>query len=138
MSEQKNKKEQNINNEAQVSDLPQETIESYGTGVHQQPGINAGGTEIEEKANQYNATNPSLTGGDVDAYWEGANSVGDEAVGGTVATPGKNVTEELEKAVGLEMDDRQPLQTNDILDRRDNNRWELDPESSADYQNHPK
>ncbi len=138
MSEQKSKKEQNINNEAEVSDLPQEITESYGTGVSQQPGMDIGGREIEQQLKEHNATSPELTGGDVDAYWQGANSVGDEAVGGTVATPDKNVTEELEKAVGLEMDDRQPLQTNDILDRRDDNRWELDPKSSEDYQNHPK
>ncbi|MEB3215923.1 MAG: DUF6335 family protein [Nostocales cyanobacterium 94392] len=130
--------EENINNQAEVSDLPQEITESYGTGVSQQPGMNIGGRVIKEQNNQHNATNPELTGGDVDAYWEDANSVGDEAVGGTVATPDKNVTEELEKAVGLEMDDRQPLQTNDILDRRDDNRWELDPKSSEDYQNHSK
>ena len=138
MSEPQNKKEQNLNNEAEVSDLPQEITESYGTGVHQQPGINAGGKTIEQQLNEHNATNPELTGGDVDAYWQGANAVGDEAVGGTVATPDKNVTEELGKAVGLEMDDKQPLQTNDILDRRDDERWELNPKSSEDYQNHPK
>ena len=130
--------EKNINNQAEVSDLPQEITESYGTGVSQQPGINIGGRVIKEQQNQHNATSPKLTGGDVDAYWEDANSVGDEAVGGTAATPDQNVTEELEKAVGLEMDDRQPLQTNDILDRRDDNRWELDPKSSEDYQNHSK
>ena len=138
MTEQKNKKEQNINNEAEQGDLPQEITESYGTGVSQQTGMNSGERPINEELNQYNATSPELTGGDVDAYWEGANSVGDEAVGGTVATPDKNVTEELGKAVGLEMDDKQPLQTNDILDRRDDERWELDPKSSEDYQNHPK
>ncbi|MBF2015775.1 MAG: hypothetical protein IGS23_11350 [Rivularia sp. T60_A2020_040] len=130
--------QENINNQAEISDLPQEITESYGTGVSQQPGMNIGGRVIKEQQNQHNATSPELTGGDVDAYWEDANSVGDEAVGGTVATPDKNVTEELEKAVGLEMDDRQPLQTNDILDRRDDNRWELDPKSSEDYQNHSK
>lgn len=130
--------EENINNQAEISDLPQEITESYGTGVSQQPGMNIGGRVIKEQQNQHNATSPKLTGGDVDAYWEDANSVGDEAVGGTVATPDQNVTEELEKAVGLEMDDRQPLQTNDILDRRDDNRWELDPKSSEDYQNHSK
>lgn len=43
MTEQKSKKEQNINNEAEVSDLPQEITESYGTGVSQQPGMNIGG-----------------------------------------------------------------------------------------------
>ena len=138
MSEQKNKKEQNINNKGEASDLPQEITESYGTGVSQQSGMNIGGREIKEELSQHNATSPELTGGDVDAYWQGANAVGDEAVGGTVATPDKNVTDELGKAVGLEMDDKQPLQTNDILDRRDDERWELDPKSSEDYRNHPK
>ncbi|MEM6753018.1 MAG: DUF6335 family protein [Cyanobacteria bacterium P01_C01_bin.38] len=138
MSESKNKKEQNINNEAEVNDLPQEITESYGTGVRQQPGSNGGGRLIDQEMSQYNATSPELTAGDVDAYWQGADAVGDEAVGGTVATPGKNMTQELGKAVGLEMDDKQPLQTNDILDRRDDERWELDPKSSEDYQNHPK
>ncbi|MEA5593836.1 DUF6335 family protein [Rivularia sp. UHCC 0363] len=129
--------QQNINNDAEGSDLPQDITESYGTGVIQESPTD-GGRIMKEKLNQYNSTSPELTGGDVDAYWEGANSVGDEAVGGTVATPDKNVTEELGKAVGLEMDDQQPLQTNDILDRRDDRRWELDPQSSEDYQNHPK
>ena len=138
MTEQKQTKEQNINNQVEGSNLPQEITQSYGTGVHQQSGITAGERTIETQLNQRNATSPELTGGDVDAYWQGADAVGDEAVGGTVATPDKNVTEELGKAVGLEMDDRQPLQTNDILDRRDDERWELDPKSSEDYQNHPK
>jgi hypothetical protein len=44
------------------------------------------------------------------------------------------VTEYLEKAVGLEMDDRSFLRTNDILEQRDDQRWELDPSSSEDYQ----
>jgi Family of unknown function (DUF6335) len=81
----------------------------------------------------YTQTSPELTGGDVDAYWQDADVVGDEAVGGTVATPDQNVTEELEKAVGLEMDDRAILRTQDILEQRDDERWELDPTSSEDY-----
>jgi hypothetical protein len=44
------------------------------------------------------------------------------------------VTENLEKAVGLEMDDRSFLRTNDMLEQRDDQRWELDPSSSEDYQ----
>lgn len=55
-------------------------------------------------------------------------------MGGTVATPEKNVTEELETAVGLEMNDYAFLRTNDILEHRDDARWELDPKSSEDYE----
>ncbi|HEY9894555.1 MAG TPA: DUF6335 family protein, partial [Candidatus Sericytochromatia bacterium] len=57
-----------------------------------------------------------------------------EAVGGTVATPDQNVVEELAAAVGIETDDRVFLRTNDMLEERDDRRWELDPMSSEDYQ----
>ncbi len=118
----------------EISDLPQEVTESYGTGVKDMPGYNIGGRTIHDKRQEYTETSPELTGGDIDAYWEDADAVGDEAVGGTVATPDQDVTEEIEAAVGLEMDDRAFLRTNDILEQRDDRRWELDPKSSEDYQ----
>jgi hypothetical protein len=77
-----------------------------------------------------------LTGGDGDANYEQADAVGDEAVGGTVATPDQDIIDELGAAVGLEMDDRSFLRTNDILEQRDRQRWELDPQSSEDYEDH--
>ncbi|MBE8986871.1 DUF6335 family protein [Nostoc sp. LEGE 12450] len=126
--------EKNHNDEIQTNDLPQEITESYGTGVKELPGYNIGGRSIREERREYTETSPELTGGDVDAYWQDADAVGDEAVGGTTATPDKNVTEELEAAVGLEMADSEFLHTNDILEDRDGDRWELDPKSSEDYQ----
>ena len=116
MTEEKKTKEQNINNQVEGSDLPQEMTQSYGTGVHQQSGITAGGKTIETQLNQRNATSPELTGGDVDAYWQGANAVGDEAVGGTVATPDKNITEEL----GKELSHEEQLQLQrDLINKAD-------------------
>jgi Family of unknown function (DUF6335) len=120
--------------ENQSDDLPQEITESYGTGVKEQPGNNIGGRSMRDEMAEYTETSPELTGGDVDAYWQDADAVGDEAVGGSTATPDQNVTEDLEKAVGLEMDDKAFLRTNDILEERDDRRWELDPTSSEDYQ----
>ncbi|QLE48869.1 hypothetical protein FD724_12590 [Nostoc sp. C057] len=124
----------NHNDEIQTNDLPQEITESYGTGVKELPGYNIGGRSIKAERDEYTETSPELTGGDVDAYWQDADAVGDEAVGGSTATPDKNVTEELEAAVGLEMADSEFLHTNDILEDRDGDRWELDPKSSEDYQ----
>ncbi|MEH1796578.1 MULTISPECIES: DUF6335 family protein [unclassified Nostoc] len=124
----------NQNDEIQTNDLPQEITESYGTGVKELPGYNIGGRSMKEERREYTETSPKLTGGDVDAYWQDADAVGDEAVGGSTATPDQNVTEELEAAVGLEMDDSEFLHTNDILEDRDGDRWELDPNSSEDYQ----
>jgi hypothetical protein len=80
------------------------------------------------------ASSAATTGGDIDANRYQAEVVGEEAVGGTTPTPDQNVTEDLEKSVGLEMDDRAFLRTNDILEQRDDQRWELDPTSSEDYQ----
>lgn len=126
--------EKNHNDEIETNDLPQEITESYGTGVKDLPGYNIGGSSIRAERQEYTETSPELTGGDVDAYWQDADAVGDEAVGGSTSTPDQNVTEELEAAVGLEMADSEFLHTNDILEERDGDRWELDPKSSEDYQ----
>ncbi|MBN3925738.1 DUF6335 family protein [Nostoc sp. NMS4] len=124
----------NHNDKAESNDLPQEITESYGTGVKELPGYNIGGRSMQDERDEYTETSPKLTGGDVDAYWQDADAVGDEAVGGSTSTPDKSVTEDLEAAVGLEMADSEFLHTNDILEDRDGDRWELDPKSSEDYQ----
>lgn len=105
-------------------ELPYEGITDRNTGI---------GETIENSIGM--ASGGEVTGGDIDTNEYQAEVVGDEAVGGTAATPDQNVTEYLEKAVGLEMDDRSFLRTNDILEQRDDQRWELDPSSSEDYQN---
>jgi hypothetical protein len=94
------------------------------------PGYNIGQRSLETSPEFPDS--PALSSDDVDTYWQ--DTVGDEAVGGTVAMPEQDVTEEIEAAVGLEMDDRAFLRTNDILEERDDRRWELDPKSSEDYQ----
>jgi hypothetical protein len=91
------------------------------------------GRRLEDSA-EYMTSGSGVTGGDIDANQYQAEVAGEEAVGGTTPTPDQNVTEDLEKAVGLEMDDRAFLRTNEILEQRDDQRWELDPTSSEDYQ----
>jgi hypothetical protein len=115
-------------------DLPQAVTESLGTGVHDMPGYAIGGRTMRDRDRQFHEAAVELTGGDVDANYEQANSVGDEAVGGTVATPDMDIVDELGQAVGIEIDDRSFLRTNDLLEQRDDQRWELDPKSSEDYQ----
>jgi hypothetical protein len=121
-------------------ELDEEAIEdagpSYGTGVHDQPQFSVSGLTLEDRLKGFNAADPDLTGGDIDANWEDANAVGDEAVGGTAPTPDMDIVDELGKAVGLEMDDRAFLRTDELLEQRDDRRWELDPESSEDYESH--
>ncbi|MBD2437634.1 DUF6335 family protein [Nostoc sp. FACHB-110] len=123
--------EKNHHQEINPEDLPQEITESYGTGVKDLPGYNIGERSLDTTTPEF-PDSPALRSGDVDTYWQ--DTVGDEAVGGTVAIPEQDVTEEMEASVGLEMDDRSFLRTNDILEERDDSRWELDPMSSEDYQ----
>ena len=85
-------------------------------------------------------TNPQshpLTGADSaddaenDAYRAEVN--GDEAVGGSTAVPNHNNMEEMAKAVGIEVDDDTPLATDEMLQKRDRDRWELDPASADEH-----
>jgi hypothetical protein len=78
--------------------------------------------------------NPVLTAGDIDAAWQQAATVGDEAVGGTAPTPDQDTVEALGAAVGLDIPDREDVLVHDILESRDDGRWELDPMSSEDFE----
>lgn len=160
MAEKKDLVQQNSKNELETNDLPQEITESYGTGVKDQPEpiTGAGATPSEWAEYTVNSPgltaadedavweqvarvekdeiggSPELTGGDIDAAWELESMVGDEAVGGTAPTPDQDIVDEIGAAVGIEMEDQAFLRTTEILDQRDNNRWELDPKSSLDYE----
>lgn len=85
--------------------------------------------QIAENLEQYHSESPVLSGGDVDADWERGDDVGEETVGGTVATPDQNRVEELGQALGIVYQDDEPLHTIDKLEKRDRDRWELNPAS---------
>lgn len=85
----------------------------------------------------FHSKSPILSGGDLDAAWEDADGDGEETVGGTVATPGQDVVEDLGRAVGVTYNDDEPLNTEDKLLRRDQNRWELNPASAEDEDDVP-
>lgn len=126
--------EENTNQNFDTDDLPQRVTESYGTGVKDQPGYNIG-----DRRNKYydpgnEEASPEITGGDIDARWDLEATVGDEAVGGTAPTPDQDIVDELGAAVGMEMNDKAFLRTTEIMEQRDDRRWELDPVSSEDYQ----
>ena len=50
-----------------------------------------------------------LTGGDVDADWEDAYAVGDEAPGGDNPTPDQDRVDDIGKALGVEYQDNEEL-----------------------------
>jgi hypothetical protein len=47
----------------------------------------------------------------------------------------QDIVDEIGAAVGIEMDDAAFLRTSEMLEQRDDSRWELDPKSSEDYGN---
>jgi hypothetical protein len=79
------------------------------------------------------ARNTVLAGGDVDAGRDQIDS-GEEAVGGSTPTPDQDVVDELGRAAGITYSDTEPLRPEDKERKRDDDRWELDPASSEDYE----
>jgi hypothetical protein len=96
-------------------------------------GLATGGRQkLEEKLNEHNGMDPSLSGGDVDAAWEDSNVAGEESVGGSVSTPDQDIVDEIGEAAGLNYRDDEPLDSDKKILDRDRNRWELNPESAND------
>jgi hypothetical protein len=91
-----------------------------------------GRQKLEEKLNEHNSLDPSLSGGDVDAAWEDSNATGEESVGGSVSTPDQDVVEELGEAAGLTYNDYEELDYDKKVLNRDRDRWELNPASADD------
>lgn len=100
--------------------------------------IAAGARELEERFRENPNTNPTLSGGDVDAQWEMAESSGEETVAGSASTPEQNNVEDLGAAMGVTYQDDEELRVGEKERERDRNRWELDPASSEDYRERVK
>jgi uncharacterized protein DUF6335 len=81
--------------------------------------------ELEEQLREHTESSPKLAGGDVDADWQRAASVGEEAPGGTVATPDQDVVDDIGDALGVPRAPDEEFRTStEILDGRDRHRWE--------------
>ena len=93
----------------------------------------SGRHELQEARREHTEAGPDLTAGDVDADWEDAYSVGDEAPGGDNPTPDQDRVDDIGKALGVQYEDNEELKASDKIAERDKHRWELDPASSDDY-----
>jgi hypothetical protein len=93
----------------------------------------SGRRELREARLAHNEVSPDITAGDVDADWEDAYSVGDEAPGGDNPTPDQDRVDDIGKALGVQYEDNEELKASDKIAERDRKRWELDPASSDDY-----
>jgi hypothetical protein len=100
--------------------------------------IAAGSQQLADRFQNHQGTDPTLSGGDIDARWEDAEAGGDETVGGSTATPGQNVLDAIGEATGVTYGNTEELKTGEKQERRDKHRWELDPASSEDYMDRTK
>jgi len=91
---------------------------------------------LSEKFHEHTETSPAITGGDIDADWESAYSVGDEAPGGDNPTPDQDIVDDIGKALGVQYEDNEELKGEKKISDRDKKRWELDPASAEDYNEH--
>lgn len=81
--------------------------------------------EAEAEAREYTQSSPRLSGGDMDADWRRADSVGEEAPGGSVATPDQDVVDDLGNALGVPRAPDEEFRTSaEILEGRDRYRAE--------------
>jgi hypothetical protein len=84
---------------------------------------------LKDRLRKNTSASPALTSGDIDADWESAESIGDEAPGGDNPTPDQDVVDDIGRALGVEYEDDEELQGGAEINERDRRRWELDPAS---------
>jgi hypothetical protein len=93
----------------------------------------SGRAEMKDRLSKMTGAGPALTSGDIDADWEAAEAIGDEAPGGDNPTPDQDVVDDIGRALGVEYDDDEELQGGAEISDRDRHRWELDPSSKDDF-----
>ena len=98
----------------------------------------SGRRELRERFDEHTETSPTLTAGDVDADWESASTVGDEAPGGDNPTPDQDIVDDIGLALGVVYQDNEELKGEKKISDRDKHRWELDPASAEDYDDRDK
>jgi len=95
--------------------------------------VRSGRRGMQQKFADHTETSPAMTAGDIDADWESAYAVGDEAPGGDNPTPDQDIVDDIGRAVGVQYEDNEELKGADKVAKRDAHRWELDPASSEDW-----
>lgn len=88
--------------------------------------------QLANRLRENTASSPADSGGDPDASWEDVNDSGEESVAGDNPTPDQSLVEENARAVGVSYEDNEELEFIDKIDRRDRDRFELDPRSKTE------
>jgi hypothetical protein len=93
----------------------------------------SGHNELRSELERHTEVSPVLTAGDVDARWQDAYAVGDEAPGGDNPTPDQDRVDDIGRALGVTYQDDEELVGSEKIAERDRHRWEFDPASSDDW-----
>ncbi len=112
-----------------LPEVEQEEFSGSGADARLLSSARAGHDELRSELRDHTAASPELTAGDVDAKWQDAYALGDEAPGGDNMTPDQDRVDDIGKALGVEYDDDEELMGGDEIAERDAHRWELDPAS---------
>ncbi|HEY0079359.1 MAG TPA: DUF6335 family protein [Pyrinomonadaceae bacterium] len=89
-------------------------------------------SSLAQRLRNNTAASPRDAGGDLDASWEDVNDSGTESVSGDNPTPDQSDVEENAHAIGVNFEDNEELEFIDKIDRRDRQRYELDPRSKTE------
>ena len=87
--------------------------------------------ELIERLDENHAASPADSGGDIDAQWEEVNTSGSEAVFGHNPTPDQSNVEANAHAMGINFEDNEPLDFVKKMEKRDEDRFELDESSKS-------
>ena len=88
--------------------------------------------ELEQRVRENHSASPADSGGDIDAQWEEVNTTGSESVFGDNPTPDQSDVEANAHAMGINFEDNEPLDFIKKLEKRDDDRYELDESSKSD------
>jgi hypothetical protein len=94
-----------------------------------------GAEEIIEQLTEHTESSPALAGGDIDARWQDAYAIGDEAPGGDNPTPDQDRVDDIGRALGVNYGLAEELEGGAEIAERDRHRWERESgEPEADVE----
>ncbi len=96
----------------------------------------SGSRQVRKKIQEDRRILSDLSGGDIDATITSEGT--DESPVGDNPTPDQSDVEALGRSVGVTYEDEEPLQPVEKIEKRDKNRWELNPASSEGFQKRMK
>ena len=96
--------------ETPIAPVDPEVQEEFREAQHR---AGSGSQILKRKLKEHTSTGPELSGGDIDADWEDAENVGDEAAAGANPTPDQSSVDSIGEALGNTQEDEVPLITAD-------------------------